>query len=153
MAKSKLQEVQERLEELQESAKPGWGEQAEVLGLLATVTKSINDAVSSRQEQYTHVVQRLSTIESDVTHIKNDIGSLCKVVRDGNGQPSMIHRLTNLEMIVSNHHDDIAEIRKSANTILAAKALSKSQVIAGVVGMVVTAVISGLALLATLMKD
>jgi hypothetical protein len=74
------------------------------------------------------------------------------VVRDGNGQPSLMQRLANLEVVVANNKADIAEVKGHANTIIAARALSKSQVIAGLVGMVVTALLSTLALIATLLK-
>lgn len=152
MAKSKLQEVQERLEQLKDDSDSAWGNQREIVGLLATVTASLNDACQTRQSEYVAVVQRLSAIESDVTHIKNDIASLCKVVRDGNGQPSMAQRLANLETVVANHADDIEEMKGHANTIIAAKALSKAQVVAGLIGMFVTALLSALALFATLLR-
>jgi len=64
----------------------------------------------------------------------------------------MIQRLANLEVIVSTQQADIAKVEKHANAIVAAKALSKSQVVAGLIGMVVTALLSSLALAATLMK-
>jgi chromosome segregation ATPase len=152
MAKSKLEQVQERLEALQDASDSNWGSQQEIVGLLATVTQSLSDACQNRQSEYTNVVQRLSSIEADVLHIKTDINSLCKVVRDGNGQPSIVHRLSNLEATVANQGDDIEEIRAHANTIIAAKALSKSQVVAGFIGMVITALLSALALFATLLR-
>jgi chromosome segregation ATPase len=150
MAKSKLQEVQERLEQIQESSDSAWSNQQEIVGLLATVTQSLSDACQTRQSEYVAVVQRLSSIESDVMHIKNDITSLCKVVRDGNGQPSMAQRLASVEAIVANNSEDIEELKSHANTIIAAKALSKAQVVAGLIGMFVTALLSALALFATL---
>jgi len=151
MAKSKLEQVQERLEALQDASDSNWGSQQEIVGLLATVTQSLSDACQNRQSEYTNVVQRLSSIESDVSHIKADITSLCKVVRDGNGQPSLVHRITSLENVVSNQSEDITELKKHANTIIAAKALSKSQVVAGLVGMIITATLSMFALIAQFM--
>ena len=105
-----------------------------------------------RSTEYTHVVQRLSSIEKDVEHIRIDIASLCKVVRDGNGQPSMMQRLANLEGVVANNKEEITEVKGHANTIIAARALSKSQVAAGLIGMIVTALLSTFALAATLLK-
>ena len=115
----------------------------------------VTNHLSERQQQeenYNTAIARLSSIETDIANIRRDIESLCKVVRDGNGQPSMIHRLTNLETIVANNVQDIAEVRTHANSIVAAKALSKSQVMAGLAGMILTALLSSLALIATLLK-
>ena len=123
----------------------------EVATLLRDVSNQLEQR-STQQQAYNTAVERLSVIESDVSHIKQDVESLCKVVRDGNGQPSMIHRLTNLEQVVENNRKDIEEIRAHANTIVAAKALSKSQVMAGLAGMIITALLSSMALIATLLK-
>ncbi len=123
----------------------------EVAMLLRNVSNQLEQR-STQQKAYNTAVERLSVIESDVSHIKQDVESLCKVVRDGNGQPSMIHRLTNLEQVVKNNKKDIEEVREHANTIVAAKALSKSQVMAGLAGMIITALLSSMALIATLLK-
>lgn len=123
----------------------------EVAMLLRNVSNQLEQR-STQQKAYNTAVERLSVIESDVAHIKQDVESLCKVVRDGNGQPSMIHRLTNLEQVVKNNKKDIEEVREHANTIVAAKALSKSQVMAGLAGMIITALLSSMALIATLLK-
>ena len=123
----------------------------EVATLLRDVSNQLEQR-STQQQAYNTAVERLSVIESDVSHIKQDVESLCKVVRDGNGQPSMIHRLTNLEQVVANNKKDIEEVRAHANTIVAAKALSKSQVMAGLAGMIITALLSSMALIATLLK-
>jgi len=125
--------------------------QDEIVNLLATVTNHLSER-QQQEENYNTAIARLSSIETDIANIRRDIESLCKVVRDGNGQPSMIHRLTNLETIVANNVQDIAEVRTHANSIVAAKALSKSQVMAGLAGMILTALLSSLALIATLLK-
>ena len=125
--------------------------QDEIVNLLSTVTNHLSER-QQQEENYNTAIARLSSIETDIANIRRDIESLCKVVRDGNGQPSMIHRLTNLETIVANNVQDIAEVRTHANSIVAAKALSKSQVMAGLAGMILTALLSSLALIATLLK-
>lgn len=134
----------------QEPANTVWL-QDEIVNLLSTVTSHLSER-QQQEENYNTAIARLSSIETDIANIRRDIESLCKVVRDGNGQPSMIHRLTNLETIVANNVQDIAEVRTHANSIVAAKALSKSQVMAGLAGMILTALLSSLALIATLLK-
>lgn len=158
--KEKLEEVHSRLKLLQatpvdektKSPEPNWCHQDEILGMLTSVTESLHATVTSRELEQKHLMERLGSLESDIAHMRADIQALCKVVRDGNGQPSMIQRLANLEVVVSNNKADIAEVKGHANSIIAAKALSKSQVIAGLIGIIVTALLSTLALVATLMK-
>jgi hypothetical protein len=156
-AEENVQKVQDRLKVLQAASVPDdpsvdWCRQDEIIGLLASVTESMVSACRQRSTEYTTIVERMSTIEANVKDIREDIAALCRIVRDGNGQPSMIQRLANLEVIVSTQQADIAKVEKHANAIVAAKALSKSQVVAGLIGMVVTALLSSLALAATLMK-
>jgi hypothetical protein len=80
--------------------------------------------------------------------VQNDTKILCTIVRDGNGQPSLIQRLSNLETIVSNHDKEIVDIEKHASSIAASKSLTQSQLVAGVVGMVITGLLAGLSLVA-----
>lgn len=153
-----LEEVQDRLKILQatpaaeKAGRDPWCHQDEILGILATVTGTLSDAAQARSTEYGRMAERLSGIERDVKHIQSDIASLCKVVRDGNGQPSLMQRLANLEVVVANNKGDITEVKGHANSIIAAKALSKSQVVAGLVGIIVTVLLSTFALIATLLK-
>ena len=153
----KLNQVGDRLKVLQATAvSPGeqanWCHQDEIIGILVTVTESLSSTVEVRRDEYSRVVERLSRIEGDLSHMRADIALLCKVVRDGNGQPSLIQRLANIEVVVANNKASLAEVQHHANTIIAAKALSKSQVVAGLIGMIVTALLSAIAIAVTLIK-
>jgi chromosome segregation ATPase len=155
MNKREIDNLKQQVSKLQNKSNQGspnsvWL-QDEIVNLLATVTNHLSER-QQQEENYNTAIARLSSIETDIANIRRDIESLCKVVRDGNGQPSMIHRLTNLETIVANNVQDIAEVRTHANSIVAAKALSKSQVMAGLAGMILTALLSSMALIATLLK-
>jgi len=152
---TELNKVKTKLDELKsqtERAKDTWGQPAEIIGLLTEVTRSLHEDVVARERESDQVFERLVEIETNVKNMSENISSLCRLVRDGNGQPSLLQRLSNLEVVVANNKDTIDELKTHANTIIAAKALSKAQVIAGLTGMVVTALISALALIATLMK-
>jgi hypothetical protein len=152
-----VQKVQDRLKLLQEApapAKPSsdWCRQDEIIGLLASVTQSMVQACRSRSTEYTTIVSRMSAIEENVKDIREDVSGLCKIVRDGNGQPSVVQRLATLETVTDVQNRDIIKVETHANAIIAARALSKAQVVAGLTGMIVTALLSSLALAATLMK-
>jgi len=149
-AKKKLKVLQDQPEK--ERPTSDWGHSDEILGILTAITESFSQATTEHTRAAVAVGERLSGIERDVDHIKTDISGLCRVVRDGNGQPSMLQRLSDLEGTVKANIDDIEEVKSHANTIIAAKALSRSQVVAGLIGIIVTALLSTLALVATLMK-
>jgi ParB-like chromosome segregation protein Spo0J len=152
-----LANAQARLQVLRDNPKfaqteENWGHQDEIVGILSAITESFQSVTDTHSTEYARVSERLGGMEKDIEHIKTDIASLCKVVRDGNGQPSLMQRLGRLEGEVRNNIDEITEVKQHANTIIAAKALSKSQVVAGLIGMIVTALLSTLALVATLTK-
>jgi len=154
---SGIHKVQDRLKVLQATTPPqdsrgNWSREDEIIGLLASVTESMATACDNRSREYSQITERISTIEANVKDIRHDIHSLCKIVRDGNGQPSMVQRLANVETQLEQHKSDIGKVENHANAIIAAKALSKTQVIAGLSGMIITALLSSLALIATLMK-
>lgn len=157
-SRHQLEKVQERLETLRasvrhdESANSNWSHQDEIIGLLSTVTDTVKHSSEARGTQHTQIVQKLATLESKVEHIIQDVGILCKLVRDGNGQPSIIQRLANLETVVKNQQKDIEECSQHANSIIASRYLTKSQLVVGFAGMIITALISALALFAQLAK-
>jgi tetrahydromethanopterin S-methyltransferase subunit F len=128
------------------------GRQDEILGLLATVTENISEAFETRGREHTQIAQQIATIEAKVEHIRHDIGILCKLVRDGNGQPSIIQRLANAETVIQTQVRDIEQISQYANSIMASRMLTRSQMVTGLAGMIVTALLSTLALIATLAK-
>jgi hypothetical protein len=155
----KLDKVKERIQDLQAGSVRAfgqdagiWGRQEEIIELLSTVAENLSDVSEVRGQEHIQIIQQVATIESNIDHIKRDVGLLCKLVRDGNGQPSIIQRLANLETVVHNQTRDIEQIGQHANSIMAARMLTKSQIITGLTGMVITALLSSLALFATLLK-
>lgn len=129
-----------------------WSRQDEILGLLTTVTENISEAFETRGQEHMQIAQQIATIEAKVEHIRHDIGILCKLVRDGNGQPSIIQRLANAETVIQTQVRDIEQISQYANSIMATRMLTRSQIVTGLTGMIVTALLSTLALIATLAK-
>jgi len=157
--RNQLDKVKERIQTLQSTAGKTaghevgiWGRQEEIIELLATVAENLSDVSEIRGQEHIQIIQRIATIESNIAHVRQDVGLLCKLVRDGNGQPSIIQRLANLETVVNNQTRDIEQIGQHANSIMAARMLTKSQIVTGLTGMVITALLSSLALFATLLK-
>jgi len=154
--RQQLEQVQRRLDSLKSSVRhedmpeTNWVRQDEIIGLLSVVTDTVKQSSENRSNQYAQIAHQLGTLESKVEHIIQDVGILCKLVRDGNGQPSIIQRLANLEIVVNNQQKDLAECMQHANSIAASKHLTKSQAVAGFVGIIITAIISGFALFAAL---
>ena len=156
--RQQLDRVKERLNSLKLNRRPdepgqaAWNRQDEILGLLTTVTENIGEAFETRGQEHMQIVQQIATIEAKVEHIRHDIGILCKLVRDGNGQPSIIQRLANAETVIQTQSRDIEQISQYANSVMAARMLTRSQMVTGLTGMIVTALLSTLALIATLAK-
>jgi hypothetical protein len=151
-----LERVQERLQAIRAANRSepmdSWDYHEEMVGLLVTVTESVKNSTELRGQEHTQIIQQIATLEANVKHIHSDISILCKLVRDGNGQPSIIQRLANLETVVKNQIEQIHEVEVNANSILASKYLTKTQIVAGLSGMIITALLSAMALFAALMK-
>lgn len=153
--RQQLERVQERLQSIRSIERKesnSWEYQEEIIGLLVTVTESFKNSTETRGQEHTQIVQQIATLEANVSNIRNDISILCKLVRDGNGQPSIIQRLANLETVVKNQVEQLHEVETNANSILASKYLTKTQIVAGLAGMIITAMLSALGLFAALMK-
>jgi hypothetical protein len=60
--------------------------------------------------------------------------------------------LANAETVIQSQARDIEQISQYANSIMAARMLTRSQLVTGLTGMIVTALLSTLALIATLAK-
>ena len=99
-------------------------------------------------ETTTQILQRLAALDQKTVDIKDDVESLCQLVRDGNGQPSISHRLATLEQKTTSQHAWLEEVAANCTTIAAARTLSRSQVVAGLVVMLVTVLLSAIALVA-----
>jgi hypothetical protein len=57
-----------------------------------------------------------------------------------------------METTVANQGQELTKVGDYANSIIASKYMTRSQIIAGLAGMITTALISALSLAATLMK-
>lgn len=125
---------------------------SEVLRMLMDITEHFSTATQISSDEYREITNRLSSIESNTMHMQSDIRSLCKLVRDGNGQKSLIERMSHLETTVASQGQELSKVSEHANSIIASKYMTKSQIITGLIGMIVTALISALSLAATLMK-
>jgi len=97
-------------------------------------------------ETTNQILQRLSALDQKTVDIKDDVESLCHLVRDGNGQPSIAHRLATLEQKTTSQHSWLEEVAANCTTIAAARTLSRSQVVGGIVVMIITALMSVIAL-------
>jgi CHASE3 domain sensor protein len=111
---------------------------SQVAGLVTSLHSDFNSLAKSN----TKILEKIATLDERTVDMKEDIEVLCRIVRDGNGSPPMSQRLAQVEEVVKAQGSDIAEIHQSCNSIVAAKTLTRSQVIAGAVVMLVTVLLS-----------
>jgi len=81
----------------------------------------------------------------EIATMKQDIGELCKVVRDGNGQPSLTQRLTSLEEKNNSQNKWLREVASSADKTTEARWLANAKLL----GIFLVAVVSLLVALLT----
>ena len=111
---------------------------------VAQLVADLRTDFTSLAKSNVRILESLATLNQRSLDMKDDVDVLCKIVRDGNGVPPMSTRLTQVEETVRGQAEDIKEFQVACNTIVAAKALTKSQVIAGTVVLLVSAIIGGI---------
>lgn len=158
---SKLTQASDQLQKLkagfsQTEAKTGVGMTSyssdEALYRLMQVTEHLVSATQAIRRDGGDDSDRLNTLEAKLEYIQREIVSLCKVVRDGNGQPSILQRQANMETTLVSYGKNLEQLSQYANSINASRMLTKSQLVAGLGGMIFTALLAGLALIASFYK-
>lgn len=103
-------------------------------------------------EAQERLMQQTASIETTLGHMSQDINILCKLVRDGNGQPSILQRLTQAEVVLAGQIKSLEEIGRHANSITAARMLTRTQLIVGLSGMLLTVLLSSFSVYAAFIK-
>lgn len=123
-----------------------------LIGQLLSATEAAASGIRAINEETKASNHTITVAVTTLETVANAVAELNRLVRDGNGQPSMSHRLTVLEVKGKTLGEDIVSLKNDFNSLVTAKVISRGQVIAGVVGMVFTAVMSLGAILAQLMR-
>jgi len=111
-----------------------------------------------RQEEFfqslpdQQVSAQIATLEVDVKYIRHDVAQLRKWVQDGNGKPSIMHRLDSVESVATTQARLLAQVEEHANSITVARMMTKTQLVVGLSGMILTVLISTVALIAQFAK-
>ena len=106
-------------------------------------------ALASTQER---LLQQTASIDAKMEHMGQDIHILCKLVRDGNGQPSLMQRLAQVETILEGHVKHLEQVSQHANSITASRMLTRTQLVVGLSGMILTVLLSSFSVYAALVK-
>lgn len=109
-----------------------------------------------RQE---YLVTRVAGLEQAQLSVKEDTLTLVKLVRDGNGQPPLLDRVARIEQeqIGQNReivilHADVGKLETAYDARITAIVLSKGQIVAGIIGMVITALLAAASMVVSLTK-
>lgn len=117
--------------------------------MVRSMTSAQYHALTLVQERLT---QQTASIETKLDYMSQDINLLCKLVRDGNGQPSILQRLVHVETVLDGQIKDLDEISAYANSITASRAFTRTQLVVGLSGVVLTLLLSSFSLYAAFMK-
>lgn len=131
-------------EDLLMEVKKGWERQEEFFQSLAAATANFGK-VQQMGEQ-------IATLEVDVKYIRQDVSQLRKWVQDGNGKPSIMHRLDSVESVATSQARLLEKVEEHANSITVARMMTKTQLVVGLSGMILTVLISTVALIAQFAK-
>ena len=122
----------------------------ELISAMLAIVDTLSDMHSIRVQDRLQTAQTAASLEANIDHLRNDILVLCKLVRDGNGQPSILQRMVGVETILETHARMIEKTSRYANAIIASKLKTKAATTSGLVGIIITAMLSALAMIATI---
>lgn len=113
------------------------------------MTTAQYQALALTQER---IIKQAAAVEAKLDHMLHDVNILCKLVRDGNGQPSIIQRLAQVEIVLDGQIKNLEQISQYANSINASRMLTKTQLIVGLSGMILTVLLSSFSVYAAISK-
>lgn len=119
---------------------------------LTPVINALREDVKSGNDKTVEMLVEVQGLKTAISEVKDDVEKLTQVVSTGNGQPSLIQRVTTIETTFVSVVKDVSDLKTKYDTVATAKMLTRGQIIAGVIGMVVTAVLSLGAILSQLAK-
>ena len=119
---------------------------------LTTAVAAMRDDMRDNTRQNTDILLKLQAFETSLQTVHEEIDHLLKLVRDGNGQPSLVLRASKVENDLTLIRTEVDKLGNKYDSIATARIMTRGQVVAGVVGMITTALLAFGAILAQLMK-
>lgn len=128
---------------------PTHSETAEGLSRLAVMLGGVAETLADLKKGSDQTVLTIhemslavSQITSKVAHLDKEVVHLNQTVRDGNGQPSLTQRLTTIEVVVGQVVKTVSSLEVQLNTVATSRMLTRGQIVAGSVGIVLTVLLS-----------
>lgn len=135
----------------------GHAETAEGLSRLAAMLGGVADTLADLKrgsEQTVSTIHEMSLavgqITSKVSHLDKEVIHLNQTVRDGNGQPSLMQRLTTIEVVVGQVVKTVTALEEQLNVVATSRMLTRGQIVAGSLGIVLTVLLSFVGVLLSL---
>jgi chromosome segregation ATPase len=127
---------------------------AHLSGKIEGVSGSIEELQTSTRDmslKLHDILQHQTKISENQEQLGQQTRDLLKIVYVGNGQPPLMQRVMVLETTIRAAHHSIAETQADLNKVKNSKMLTRMQIIGGVIGMIITALMSAGAIAAALL--
>lgn len=111
----------------------------EIVSVISVLVTEFAKVYKTENVEERRMIAQLSRVETTVERLSVDMISLCKIVKDGNGQPSLLQRITAIENHVASHEKDIKELEQYSNVIVQTNFATRKDLLVGMF-----AVIAGL---------
>ncbi len=113
----------------------------------------LREDIRSHSKQGTDLLIHMQSVDGDIKRLSGEVEHLLAIVRDGTSQPALISRVMHLESIQAVHQADIEEVKRRYDVYTSAKMVTKGQIITGIVGATITAVLALAAVVAAIFKS
>lgn len=132
---------------------------AQAIARLQSSTEAINRNIADirvdlkeANEAHGKLGRELAAVQAGQDQVVNGIETLNCLVRDGNGQPSLIQRMTKVETLIERVFNELAQLVQQTNASTTAKVVTRGQVIAAIASVVVTGIATVVGVLLAVQK-
>ena len=133
-------------------------DQTQMIAQLTYGLESLTRAVESLQTELREHSQRHNTfatrfvaIESTLRELNKLLDQINKLVRDGNGQPSLMHQLIEVQLKIKSMLSTVNDLEQSFGVFQTAKVVTRGQIWTGISTAVITVVLAIVTLVAQML--
>jgi len=104
--------------------------------------ETLQQAVTKENGQNGRMLEKITEMSTTLKGLGSEMKTIAVLVRDGNGQPPLMTRVTHLEANEENIKPRLEKVEDECDAAATARVLSRGQIIAGAAGIAITVILS-----------
>lgn len=104
--------------------------------------RQLRDEAHEADKSRQLIAEQITRIAGKVDGMAEAYAVLSRLIRDGNGQPSILQKLAAIEASHLIHDRQLRDLQQQCDIMTTAKTVTRGQMVLGIAGMLVTALLS-----------